>query len=358
MDTLTHALSGALIARATVPRTPRLDQLPRGLRMWVGFWTAAFPDSDVVFSFVDPLAYLALHRGVTHSIILLPFWAIGLAFLFSLIARRRYSWKALVGVCMLGVAIHIAGDLITAFGTMILAPFSKWRAALPTTFILDPYFTAIIVAGLIASAIWKKKARTPALTGLAVLAGYVGFQAVLLERAIAIGREYIGAQSLQGAWAHAVPQPLSPFNWMVVVEQPEGYRLAYVNLLRNEPVPEAPDASWLRSLNASYRPVKDAEWQEVLRYGAHERDVNLVREAWNAATLARYRDFALFPALYRVDRNSTRLCVWFQDLRFRVRGRSMPFRYGACRGAANSDWAAYRFPDVDDVAKWLERIPD
>jgi hypothetical protein len=36
----------------------------------------------------------------------------------------------------------------------------------------------------------------------------------------------------------------------------------------------------------------------------------------------------------------------------------MPFRYGACRGAANSDWAAYRFPDVDDVAKWLERIPD
>jgi inner membrane protein len=357
MDTLTHALSGALLARATEPKSPRPGQLPRRLRMWVGFWTAAFPDSDVVFSFADPLAYLALHRGVTHSIIFLPLWAAGLAFLFSLITRRRYPWKAFVGVCMLGIAIHIVGDLITAFGTMILAPVSMWRAAIPTTFILDPYFTSIIVAGLIASSVWKNS-RAPALAGLATLAGYIGFQAILLERAVAVGNAYIGAQSLQAARAHAVPQPLSPFNWMVVVEQPEGYRLAYINLLRKEAVSEPPDASWLRSLSASYRPVKYAEWSEVARYGMGERDIKLIREAWNADTLARYRDFALFPAFYRLDRNSSRLCVWFQDLRFRVRGRTMPFRYGVCRGNANTHWTAYPFPEVDDFSRWLERLPD
>lgn len=357
MDTLTHALSGALLACATAPKTERPDQLPRRLRMWVGFWAAAFPDADVVFSFLNPLAYLALHRGITHSIILLPLWAMGLAFVFSLITRRRYSWKAFLGVSMLGIAIHIAGDLITAFGTMILAPLSMWRAAVPTTFILDPYFTAIIVAGLAASAIWKRT-RAPALAGLTILVGYVGFQAILLERAVAVGITYIAAQGLQGAYAHAVPQPLSPFNWMVVVEQPEAYRLAYISLLRTETVAEPANTSWLRSLSASYRPVKDAEWQRVARYGGEAQDVKLVQAAWSADVLSRYRDFALFPALYRVDRNSTRLCVWFQDLRFRVRGRSMPFRYGACRGNANLDWTAYPFPDVDDFGRWLERLPD
>ncbi|MGB7947977.1 MAG: metal-dependent hydrolase [Candidatus Binatia bacterium] len=357
MDTLTHALSGALLARATAPKSPRADQLPRRLRMLVGFLVAMIPDSDVIFSFIDPLTYLAVHRGVTHSIILLPVWAVGLAYLFSLISRRRYPWKAFVGVCMLGIAIHIVGDVITAFGTMILAPVSMWRLAIPTTFILDRYFTGIIVAGLIASAIWKNS-RTPALASLAILVSYVGFQAVLLGRAVAAGHEYIAAQNLQGARAHAIPHPLSPFNWMVIVEQQKAYRLAYVNLLRNEPVPEPVNASWLQRLRASYRPVKDAEWQEVARYGTDEREEKLVRDGWKADVLARYRDFALFPALYRVDRNSRHVCVWFQDLRFRVRERAMPFRYGVCRGNTDSYWTAYRFPDVDDVAKWLERIPD
>src|SRR5918996_1029650 len=62
MDTLTHALSGALLARATEPKAPRTDQLPRRLRMWVGFWAAAFPDSDFIVRFTDPLTYLARHR--------------------------------------------------------------------------------------------------------------------------------------------------------------------------------------------------------------------------------------------------------------------------------------------------------
>jgi len=58
--------------------------------------------------------------------------------------------KIFVALCGgAGIGIHIAGDVITAFGTMIFAPFSDWRAQFPTTFIIDPYFTAIIVSGLI-----------------------------------------------------------------------------------------------------------------------------------------------------------------------------------------------------------------
>jgi inner membrane protein len=341
MDTLTHALSGALLARATEPKTLRPDQLPRRLRMWVGFWAAAFPDADFVVRFIDPLTYLASHRGITHSIILLPLWALGLAFFFTLILRRRYSWKAFVNVCALGIAIHIAGDVITAFGTMIFAPFSIWRAQLSTTFIIDPYFTAIIVAGLMASMRWKTK-RAPAVIGLAVLTGYVGFQAILHGRAVAVGNAYIAAHRLESAQAYAIPQPFSPFNWMVVVEQPKDYRLAYIGLLRSEIAPQPPaDAAWFRSLNASYRPVKEVQWQRVPRYGAVDAEVALAEAAWNSDALAPYRHFALFPAVYRVDRAPARTCVWFNDLRFALVGRAMPFRYGSCRDGVNAPWEIY-----------------
>jgi inner membrane protein len=112
-----------------------------------------------------------------------------------------------------------------------------WRAQIATTFVIDPFFTAIIVAGLIASICWKVR-RAPAVIGLAVLAAYVGFQAVLQRRAVAAGEVYIAAHGLESAQAPAIPQPLSRFNWMVVVEQPQGYHLAYVSLLRKEIAPQ------------------------------------------------------------------------------------------------------------------------
>jgi len=357
MDTLTHALSGALLARATESKALRPNQLPRRLRMWVGFWAAAFPDGDFILRFVDSLTYLALHRGITHSIILLPLWAMGLAFLCTLIVRRRYSWKAFVDVCALGIAVHILGDVITAFGTMIFAPFSIWRAQIPTTFIIDPYFTSIIIAGLIASMRWKTT-RAPAVVGLAVLMGYVGFQAILHGRAVAVGNAYIAAHRLESAQAHAIPQPFSPFNWMVVVEQPNGYRIAYISLLRNDTPQQPPDeAFWLRRVNASYRAAKDAQWQEVPRYGAVDAEVALAQASWNSDALVRYRDFALFPAVYRVDRGPARSCVWFNDLRFALVGRTMPFRYGSCRDGVNSAWKVYRLISDDNGTEFLDAIP-
>ncbi len=79
MDTLTHALSGALLARATAPAAPRPDQLTTNGRMAIGFVAAAFPDSDFIARWIDPLTYLTTHRGITHSILLLPLWALALA---------------------------------------------------------------------------------------------------------------------------------------------------------------------------------------------------------------------------------------------------------------------------------------
>ena len=355
MDTLTHALSGALLARATEPKQPRPGQLPRRTRMWVGFWAAAFPDSDFIARFVDPLTYLTVHRGITHSVIMLPLWALGLSLLFMLLVRGKYSWRAFVGVVALGIGIHIAGDIITAFGTMIFAPFFHWRAQVPTTFIIDPYFTAIIVAGLVASLFWTRS-RKPAVLGLAVLAGYVGFQGILHQRAVAVGEAYVARHQLVATSVEAIPQPISPFNWMIVISQKDVYSLSYVSLWRDE-IPDSPppDANWLRQVSASYYPVRDALWKEVPRFG-EGKNAKLAEEIWYSETLADFRHFALFPALYGVDRLQGRLCVWFNDLRFALSGRNMPFRYGACRIGKEASWQVYRLLSDENGQEVFEAI--
>lgn len=354
MDTLTHALSGALLARATEPGAPRPEQLPRRWRMGVGFIAAAFPDGDFVLSFVDPLTYLTAHRGVTHSILLLPLWAVALASLFAVLVRRRYPWRAFAGVCALGIGAHIAGDVITAFGTMIFAPVSTLRVAWPTTFIIDPYFSAIIVVGLAVSAIWQRT-RLPALAALLALGVYVGVQGLLHQRALQIGAAYAATHKLSDATVYALPQPFSPFHWMVVLREPEGYRFAYISLARRRPAaPPPPDAGWWRRMYRSYDPPEFAHWQHVPRYGTSPAYAQLARELWESDTLAAYRRFALLPALYRVDERPQTLCVWFNDLRFALAGRDMPFRYGACR-RDNGPWRLSRL--ADGQPDFLERVP-
>lgn len=341
MDTLTHALSGALLGRATEPRATRPGQLPRATRMWVGFWAAAFPDGDFVLRFIDPLLYLTTHRGITHSVVLLPLWALGLGAAFYYLTRRRYSWRALVGVCAMGIGAHIVGDIITAFGTMLYAPLSATRVAWPTTFIIDPYFTAIIAGGLIASVTWGAT-RTPAVVGLAVLVGYIGFQGVLHERALNVGRAYAARASLPGR-VHALPQPFTPFHWLVVIELPARYHMAYISLWRSERAPApASDAGWLRHHVAAYDPPDAARWIEIARYG-EARYAPLARELWASDVLAAYRHFAMLPALHAADGDDERLCLWFEDLRFALVGREMPFRYGACRTGGH--WRVYRYGD-------------
>src|SRR5512139_3117090 len=105
MDTLTHALSGALLARAMAGRTRGPGLPTTGQLVVAGTVAAAFPDADVVTSLFSSLAYLTAHRGVTHSFLVLPLWAALLAVLIGALTRkpmRGYLWA-----CAGGLAIHI-----------------------------------------------------------------------------------------------------------------------------------------------------------------------------------------------------------------------------------------------------------
>jgi inner membrane protein len=330
MDTLTHALSGALLACATARGKVSPGAVSRPRRMAVGALAAAFPDSDFVLSFISPLGYLLNHRGITHSIVMLPAWAWLLAVLAALAYRDPRGWRAYWAIAAMGIGVHILGDLVTSYGTMIWAPFSDARYAWGTTFIIDLWFSGIILAGLLLS-IAQRASRMPAIASLAVLVAYVGLQGWLKSQAIDVGLRH-AAQQMPGASVSVQPGPVSPFNWMVIDELDGEYRYALVSLLRREPAPRpTPDSGFFYRLSAEFDPPRAALWRTASLRGAGP-DAGLAREAWARPELAFFKWFAQYPALYRVDRGNPSTCAWFYDLRFFRPGTDfLPFRYGLCR---------------------------
>ena len=338
MDTLTHALSGALLARATAPVTPRPEQLNIRLRTTIGFLSAIFPDSDFILRLVDTLTYLNFHQGITHSIILLPLWALLLSVLLSYSIHQRYSWKAFFGVVSLGIAIHILGDLFTAYGTMVFAPFTSLRISLPVIFVLDPYFSIIIIAGLAASFFWSKQ-RQIAGIALIILTCYVGLQTILHQQAVKIGEEYAINNGLNGAISEALPQPLLLSNWKVIVSHNNNYHVSLIDLIDgNNFFLSVLPSGVLRTINTSYQPASESRWKTYLRMNEPVSKETVVYEAWNEVEFSDFRKFARYPILDHIEPIGNRVCVWFADLRFMLPGIAPSFRYGLCRSEISGQW--------------------
>jgi inner membrane protein len=335
LDTLTHALSGALLARATAPKDAPARSIPR--RIAAGFFACAAPDLDFIIGFVGPVEYVLSHRGVTHSLILLPAWALLCSWILAKVLREPGGWRALYGVTALSLFAHIVGDLITSFGTMILEPLSDWRAALGTTFIIDLWLSGIIVAGLVFSTVFFKS-RVPATAACVVLAGYVGFQYMQKQDALALGERYRLEKNLGNARVTVHPRPVSPFNWTVFVSDDDAHRFAHVNLVRTEPRRYEPGDGFIARIDSPYLPAGQMIWVTRSRYG--ETEQALIREAWNSDELAFFRWFADLPAFDGLSEDSK--CAWFVDLRFLTPGRdTLPFRFGACRDEPGAPWRAY-----------------
>jgi membrane-bound metal-dependent hydrolase YbcI (DUF457 family) len=154
MDTITHGIAGALLAKAVFNGEdlfpPEPVSKPRVIT-WSLMLGAIFPDADVLRDFIsrDPLLMITWHRSITHSLLCLPIWTVLLAALTVAICRWRKwespSYPALCGIWAAGILSHILLDLVTTFGTMIWSPYQWSRPAWDILFILDFTFTAILL---------------------------------------------------------------------------------------------------------------------------------------------------------------------------------------------------------------------
>ena len=181
MDTITHGISGALIAKALFNGddlfTSRSMNRQR-IVTWSSMLAAIFPDSDVLRELLshDNLLIISWHRSITHSLICLPVFAVLLAAFTRWVGRWRKwdtpSFLILTGIYAAGILSHILLDLVTSFGTMVWSPLKWSRPAWDLIFIVDFTFTGILLVPQILAWVQEspEKARGRAIASFAIFA--------------------------------------------------------------------------------------------------------------------------------------------------------------------------------------------
>jgi inner membrane protein len=320
MELITHAGLGALSARTLKSR------LPLRWSLGAAVLGAVLPDSDFVLLLVDPLSFHAYwHRSFTHSLVMLPLWGALPGWLLYRVSRRRHPFLLLWLYACLGVASHIALDLMTAWDIALLWPVGDWRVSLGWLFIIDPWFTVPLLAGLVVALRWQPAAWLSWLW----LALWLGWSASNKQEARERAAEFATTLDLP-ARVEAWPQPFSPYHWKLLASTDEGHWQAHAHL-GEQPSPLASlwPHPWLRGAAESYRPLGESSWEYHSRFAGPKDDGDLARQLWRSNTLRDFRSFARHPARFRSD--DTPECIWFTDLLYVIPEQRPPFIYGACR---------------------------
>ena len=300
MDPITHCLSGAILSRTGFyQRFGRLATI-------ILITGALIPDIDhFSLRLAGPLAYLKYHRGFTHSIM-------GSLVIAAVMAGAAYSIKEvrsrlphglrgygiLFGLSLLGIYAHIFFDLITSYGTQIFFPFSTKRYSLDIVFIIDLYFTSILLIPLIIILFKKERAQIIALGSLVGIIAYLGF--TYIERSSII--EKVKADNnkigIKSTTIEAIPLPLSPFRWSVFTEDNVRYYQTNVDALNG------------RSTTEVFNKKVDGS--------------DIVKMVENLDIVKTYLWFAKFPVVSVREEGSGYLVEYF-DLRFNSLPPRRPF---------------------------------
>lgn len=114
------------------------------------------PDIDVVSSLTETGEIMSQmwHRGLTHSIFLVPVWSLLIGWMCNLTWKRKDLVIYLMGV--ISVLIHIGSDALNTWGTGLLEPFSSIRISIGVIPIVDFIFWIVIAVGWLVSFLMKR----------------------------------------------------------------------------------------------------------------------------------------------------------------------------------------------------------
>jgi len=218
MDNITHTLVGAALAEAGLKKRTALG----AITLMIG---ANFPDIDAVALFLGK--NLEFRRGPTHGFLalaVLPFVLAGIMWLWDSQVRRRRDpslpaadFRQLALLSAIAIATHPTLDFMNTYGMRWLMPFvDRWFYA-DGLFIVDPWFMAMLVAGVVLSRRWKSV--DPARAALASAGTYV----IVMLCITTMGRSKV----LMTFGPHRMmvePTALVPWQRRVLVEEQGAYR--------------------------------------------------------------------------------------------------------------------------------------
>ena len=269
MDTPTQALLGALTSQLGFRQRIGRDA------PWVAALVAALPDIDsfairvlgIKAAGQTDLAVMAYHRGITHSLLVVPVLAAVAAAIWWVLRRRRARrtdqspppFWLLYACCFVAALSQPLLDLFTSYGTQLLTPLTNRRFAIDAVPIVDVIYTPILILTLAGcyiarklSANWRGLTARIAWAGMLLSSGYIATGAAL--GALAEYDARLAWDPPNGpARYRAMPVIPTIFVWRVVRQTPESWSVMRVNVLYNaEPGERAqdqapvPDNQWIR----------------------------------------------------------------------------------------------------------------
>jgi len=153
MDSVTQFLLGASVSGAVIG--PKL-----GVRaLFIGGIVATLPDLDAFVPMGNAIDTMTHHRGATHSVLMQTLAAPVIAFAVSrFVADTRAHFKLFLLTVWLCLITHSLLDSLTTYGTQILWPLQFGPpAAYASVFIIDPFYSLLLLAGLVTFLIWRRR---------------------------------------------------------------------------------------------------------------------------------------------------------------------------------------------------------
>ncbi|MGO8760590.1 MAG: metal-dependent hydrolase [Desulfobaccales bacterium] len=323
MDPLTHLATGLICSQL----------LPAPSRWWAALAAAIFsvlPDVDYFFIFWNRLSFIRYHRGFTHSLVALPLFALAVALVGRFLGGPRW-FKPLLILGLVVLASHLLLDLATSYGTQLLSPFSRRRLSLDWIFIIDPYFTALLVVGAIA-------ALALPLWGPHIGAGFLATAGLYLlicasyhHQALDLARRVLPDVNPGAQTVAALPQPFSCRRWQLIAAGPAEIQQAFVQLPFAAALglgPGGEKAAVVAVAHSLNCPASAVPYQAPGQLTVHTWKpvpTATLSSPEAEAILASFLEFARFPLLCRAgSQGGDQLLEWL-DLRFSVPGRAFPF---------------------------------
>jgi inner membrane protein len=214
----------------------------------------------------------------------------------------------------------------------LLSPFSGRRLSLDWIFIIDPYFTALLLAGAIAALAWPRWGLRAGAGLLAAAGVYLLVCAAYHHQALDLARRVFkdlkpGAQTVA-----ALPQPFSCRRWQLIAAGPAEIRQAFVQLPFEAALglkPEWGNAAEVAVTRPENGPAPAIPYQApshlTIRTWNPAKAAATVYSPEAEAILATFLEFARFPLLSRAQSQGGEQLLEWLDLRFSIPGRGIPF---------------------------------
>jgi inner membrane protein len=331
MDTITQGLLGAVTAQLGFRQRIGRDA------GWLAAGAAIVPDLDILIyplinlsgSEEGEFARMVYHRGLSHSLLMVPVLALMVTFIWWWFRRglkNQVRFRLLYGCIFVALLSHPLLDWCTSYGTQLFAPLSSRRFALDALPIIDIIYTPLLILTLTLCYVLR---RAKIGTGKAALKmGWIGFMLsvayimggyVMHQRAISALRNWTRQHEQTGtAQFQAYPQIGTIFLWRVTRQDEKSWTAARINLLYDSQLDEEDvqrerimENPWIRQARQLPQ-VQTFEWFAMGRTravywrenGKHVVDFHDMRYGQTPASLE-----SLWSARVTLDRKSKVLRV-------------------------------------------------